>query len=137
MASGRSGLSGRFAVDVKDLPAIKQFVAAAAEQLELTLEQRLRLALVTEELAVNIMNYSDSAEPFFTIEIMVSPVGKLKICFVDFGEPFNPLESADIDVASPLEERNRGGLGLFLVKQHVRRMTYQRKGNRNMVCLEM
>ena len=53
----------------------------------------------------------------------------------DRGIPFNPLAKSDADVTLSAEERGIGGLGIFLVKQIMDRVEYERKGNENILKL--
>jgi len=46
------------------------------------------------------------------------------LIFSDNGRPFNPLEYAEPDTTSPLEEREEGGLGLLIVKKTMDTMNY-------------
>ena len=53
------------------------------------------------------------------------------LTFVDGGKPYNPLENKDPDVSLPAEEREIGGLGIFLVKKTMDDVQYERKGDQN------
>jgi sigma-B regulation protein RsbU (phosphoserine phosphatase) len=53
------------------------------------------------------------------------------LTFVDGGKPYNPLENDDPDVSLPAEERQIGGLGIFLVKKTMDDVRYERKGDQN------
>ena len=47
--------------------------------------------------------------------------------------PFNPLESKDPDTSLSAEERQIGGLGIFLVKKTMDEMRYERRGEENVL----
>jgi serine/threonine-protein kinase RsbW len=49
----------------------------------------------------------------------------------DDGPPFDPLSLPPPDVTASLEERRVGGLGVFLVRQMMDEVSYQRTGKRN------
>ena len=58
--------------------------------------------------------------------------GEITLEFIDGGIPFNPLDKADPDISLPLEQREIGGLGIFLVREMMDDVayTYVNKENR-------
>lgn len=59
----------------------------------------------------------------------------LEITLVDDGVAFDPLERADPDTEAALEDRPIGGLGIYLVKQLMDRVDYERVGRQNRLRL--
>lgn len=93
-----------------------------------------RMILVTEELFVNIVNYAYPDTPGDVLfEIAVDTSVKLKV--IDFGIPFNPLEAAAPDVHAPLSDREAGGIGIYLTQKFTDRVTYERRGNQNILTI--
>ena len=45
--------------------------------------------------------------------------------------PFNPLEKPDPDITLSAEERNIGGLGIFLTKKFMDSVEYEYSGGKN------
>ena len=58
-----------------------------------------------------------------------------EITFVDEGVPFDPLAKDDPDVTLSAEERQIGGLGIFLVKKTMDDMTYRREDGKNILTI--
>ena len=56
--------------------------------------------------------------------------------FEDWGVPYNPLEKPDPDITLSAEERNVGGLGIFIVKKTMDSMTYKREYKKNILRIE-
>jgi anti-sigma regulatory factor (Ser/Thr protein kinase) len=52
---------------------------------------------------------------------------------MDQGVPYDPLKKPDPDVALSAEEREIGGLGIFLVKKTMDEMTYEYKDAQNVL----
>ena len=50
---------------------------------------------------------------------------------IDEGIPYNPLEKEDPDVTLSAEERQIGGLGIFIVKKSMDMTAYEREGDKN------
>ena len=92
-----------------------------------------QIDLAVEEIFVNIAHYSGSEDAVIncTYEISGSGKGILQIIFIDSGKPFNPLEKADPDITLSAEERNIGGLGIFLTKKFMDSVDYEYFGGKN------
>ena len=59
----------------------------------------------------------------------------LTVILKDAGVPFNPLEHAEPDLTSPAEERQIGGLGIFLCKQMMDSVEYEYTDNCNVLTM--
>ncbi len=72
------------------IPALTGFVSGIAEKFQLSREERIKLELITEEAALSIIenSFSKGQKGFYEVAVKYLP-GKLKICFVDKGEPFD------------------------------------------------
>lgn len=62
--------------------------------------------------------------------------GALDVLIVDDGVPFDPLARVDPDTTAPIEARPVGGLGIYLVRQLVDRVDYERLGPENRLRLK-
>ena len=60
---------------------------------------------------------------------------KLSVTFIDDGIPFNPFNERKVDTTLSVEDRDIGGLGIFLVKELVDSYKYNRKINQNVVVI--
>lgn len=69
-----------------------------------------------------------------TIEVELG-TDRLTVTLSDDGQPFNPLDAASPDTASPLEDRPVGGLGIHLVRRLMDEVHYHRRGSHNVVVL--
>jgi anti-sigma regulatory factor (Ser/Thr protein kinase) len=98
----------------ESLDEVLAFVETVAEDMPFKLQNQL--AIAAEEIFVNIANYAYEAggEAVITAE---SDDEKLVLTFEDKGTPYNPLEKDDPDVEASAEEREIGGLGIFMIKK--------------------
>ena len=60
---------------------------------------------------------------------------EFSITFIDSGIPYNPLEKEDPDVTLSAEEREIGGLGIFLVRKTMDAMEYARQDGHNVLTI--
>ena len=61
--------------------------------------------------------------------------GGVTLTFIDSGVAYNPLEQKEPDVTLSAEERQVGGLGIFLVKKTMDDMTYRREDGKNILTI--
>jgi len=96
--------------------------------------------LALEELVTNCIKYAydDAAEHTIAVELAIeeSAAGpELRITVVDDGRPFDPLEAPPPDLTSKAEDRQIGGLGLFLLREMADGIAYERRGGTNRTTL--
>ena len=61
--------------------------------------------------------------------------GAVSFTFIDRGVPFDPLRRSDPDLTLPAEEREIGGLGIFLTKEIMDDVRYAYRDGQNMLTL--
>lgn len=97
-----------------------------------------KIRLVCEEAFVNVINY---AYPDSDGEIEIqynenSEEKKFSITMLDSGVEFDPLKKEDPDITLAMEEREIGGLGIFMIKQIMDNVVYERKNGQNVLFME-
>lgn len=102
----------------------------------------LQIQLIIEEVFVNICHYAyqekmelSEEEKLVWIEYGFED-GKFVLTLKDRGIPFDPLAKKDPDVTLSAEERQIGGLGIFLTKKIMDRVEYTFKDGFNILYLE-
>lgn len=55
------------------------------------------------------------------------------LVFIDQGIPYNPLENKDPDITLNLEEREIGGLGIYMVKKIMDEVSYEYMDGQNIL----
>ena len=58
------------------------------------------------------------------------------ITFIDQGIPFDPLKSEAPDTGLPAEERDLGGLGIFMVKKGMDEISYAYRDGKNILSIK-
>ncbi|MDR2781147.1 MAG: ATP-binding protein [Holosporaceae bacterium] len=94
------------------------------------------ILLILDEVVTNVISYAypDGEEHDFTLEIDKKG-DRITIKLVDSGIPFDPLGKVDPDVDSSIEERQIGGLGIFIVKQLSEVVEYSRVDDKNQLTI--
>lgn len=90
-----------------------------------------RLKVCSEEILVNIIDYSKSERLWISCEFLQDQKA-LRFEFVDEGTPYNPLEEKpEIDLESDIDEREIGGLGIFLYTTIMDQLEYKFEEGKN------
>jgi len=90
--------------------------------------------LIAEEIFTNIVYYA-YAPGNGSVLIVISVTDKIILKFEDTGKPYNPLLQPDPDLEISMENRDIGGLGIFIVKKLADSIEYSRIDNRNILTV--
>lgn len=88
----------------------------------------------TERLVLLFWNISFCGLYNVNIEAQINEK-RLKFVISDHGTPFDPTEKEDADVTLSVEERPIGGLGIYLVRQIMDSVNYERLDGMNVLTL--
>ncbi len=116
------------------LSAVADYVKAAAAIAGLDKGTTYRLRLAVDEIVTNIVTHGYAEAGLQgTVDLRAEiDEGALTISVEDTGVAFDPRQlGAPGGLDLPLEQRNSGGLGVYLVIQNVDRFLYERVGGRN------
>ena len=122
---------------VDNLEKVLAFVDAELEKLDCPMKAQMQIDVAVEELFVNIASYAYTPdEGDATIRIETAPETRtVLITFLDRGVPYDPLAKPDPDVALSVEERQIGGLGIFMVKKSMDSMKYAYRDGQNILAI--
>jgi serine/threonine-protein kinase RsbW len=120
--------------DVAEVPVLAAWVEQLGEELGLDMPEVFQLNLALEEAVVNVMNYAYEGEGL--IKLSVTSDGQ-EVVFIleDEGKEFDPTKVDDPDITLSVEERQIGGLGIFLVQQFMESVVYCRKDGKNILTM--
>ena len=124
-----------FEAKVENLDQALAFVDECLEPLGASMKAQMQIDVAVEELFVNVASYA-YAPGIGPITLRVEPEdGAVTITLVDRGTPYDPLEKADPDVTLSAEDRQIGGLGIFMVKKSMDAMEYRREDGCNILTI--
>ena len=112
-------------------------VAAATDDLAAALESvpkadKARLMVAADEIFANIARYSGATRWSLAVERVHCPDG-VRLTIADDGKAFDPLSQRDPDTTLCAEDREVGGLGIFIVKKTMSPVTYKRRNGQNIL----
>lgn len=122
--------------DVAETPKINEFMTSVAAEANLDEATTSSLNLAIEEAIVNVMNYAYPKDHIgkIKLEAYVNDI-RMKFIITDGGEPFDPTSAAEPDTNADLDDRPIGGLGIFLVRQIMDSVNYERIDGYNILTL--
>lgn len=122
---------------VSNLDQVLAFVDGQLETMDCSMKAQMQIDVAVEEIYVNIANYAYAPETGKAyISVQPDPDNaSVTIEFRDNGIPFDPLAKADPDVTLSAEERNIGGLGIYMVKKSMDVLEYSRKDGQNILTI--
>lgn len=121
-----------------NLGNVLDFIGSHLEAADCPMKSKMQLDLAVEEIFINIANYAYAPEigkATVRVEVSNDPVA-VTITFVDRGVPYDPLKKEDPDVTLSAEDRQIGGLGIFLTKKIMDDVSYEYKDGQNVLTLK-
>ena len=118
-----------------NLQDVIDFATAQLEEHDCSMKVVMQMELVIEEIFVNVSSYAyhpDTGDVTICVDFAENP-SAVEMTFIDGGKPYNPLEKEDPDTTLDIDEREIGGLGIFLVKKNVDDIAYEYADGKNIL----
>ena len=126
------------AATVENIEIVTDFVNEQLEALNCPMKAQMQIDIAIDELFGNIAHYAYHPEvgsATVRIDVEQDPV-TVVITFLDGGVPYDPLMAADPDVTQSAQERQLGGLGIYMVKKSMDAITYEYKDGKNILTIK-
>lgn len=123
---------------IDSIPAVTAFVDEQLEALNCPMKAQMQIDIAIDELFSNIAFYAYNPEvgpATVRVEVQQDPLAVL-ISFIDNGVPYDPLSRQDPDTTLSAEEREIGGLGIYMVKKSMDAVTYEYKNGQNVLTIK-
>ena len=122
----------RIVNEISNLENLIDQIDAFLVECYLSAKAIFNIKLCIDELVSNSINYGYPNKSSGEIEIYLTIDNDIaKIIVIDNAIEYNPLKSADPNLDTLLDERQIGGLGVFLVKQLTIQQSYSRINDKN------
>ena len=150
----------------ENLSQVIEFIGSNLEEVGCGMKAQTQIEVSVEELFVNIAHYAYSGAvggasdtvrngtanascATSTAEAAKNSIGSATITFdfasetrtvaislIDSGVPYNPLSKPDPDITLSAEERQIGGLGIFMVKKNMDEVLYSFAEGKNITTIK-
>ena len=129
--------SEQLTVDAKreNLTQVLTFIDGILESEDCDMKAMMQLDVAVEEIFINIASYAytDSVGKAQILVTVTEDPKAVEIEFRDKGTPFDPLAKPDPDTTLSAEERQIGGLGIYMVKKSMDKVSYEYKDGQNIL----
>ncbi len=116
---------------------VTDFISEDLEREQCSARVNMQVCLAVEEIFLNIVNYAyrpKDGDATVRCSIGGDPL-QIIIQFLDKGHPYNPLERKEPNLDLTAEEREIGGLGIFLVKKSMDSVEYVYQEGKNILTI--
>lgn len=124
-----------FAATVENIEAVTDFINEQLEAADCPMKVQIQIDIAVDEIFGNIAHYAytpETGDATVRVEIEENPHSAV-ITFIDSGVPYNPLSQTEPDITLSADEREIGGLGIFMVKKTMDEVTYEHKNGMNIL----
>ncbi|MBR4720226.1 MAG: ATP-binding protein [Clostridia bacterium] len=123
---------------VENINKVTEFINEQLETCGCPIKAQMQIDVAIDELFSNIAHYAynpDVGPATVRVEARENPLSVI-ITFIDNGKPYDPLKKTDPDITLSAEDREIGGLGIFLVKKTMDDVSYEYKDGQNILTIK-
>lgn len=119
---------------IESMPDVIKFMDDILKEETVNKSDRAKLLVAVDELYSNICRYSKASEAEITCHVVPEYV---QIVFEDNGVAYNPLENDMPDITQNAEEREIGGLGIYMVRTMMDDVEYENADGKNRLTIKL
>ncbi len=122
---------------VKELPALVEFLQRVWQDWALPAAAAFPFELALDEVFMNVVMHGTTPDgPPRVVFVLLRHAGSaVTMVMEDDGPAFDPLTLDAPDIDAPIEERELGGLGVFLVRELMDEVSYAYTGTHNQLTM--
>ena len=129
--------SRTFSAKTEALADVLGFVEETLESYDCAMKIQMAVCVAIEEVFVNVAHYAyGDGEGEVTLGMHFDDATRtVTFRMADKGIPFDPLKKPDPDITLSAEERDVGGLGIFITKKTMDQVTYAYENGENILTM--
>lgn len=123
---------------IKNIEKVTDFVNEELEKLDCPMKAQIQIDVAIDELFGNIAHYAYNPEVgpvTIRVEVVQEPMAVV-LTFIDNGVPYDPLAKEDPDISLSADQRQIGGLGIYMVKKSMDEITYEYRAGQNILRIK-
>ena len=126
-----------FSANKDALPEVIAFTEECLESFGCPMKSSMAICVAVEEIFVNIASYAyGDSTGNASLSFGFDENERLMTLVVsDEGVPFNPLQREEPDITLSAEERDIGGLGIFITKKTMDTVSYKNENGKNILTM--
>ncbi|MBQ9384145.1 MAG: ATP-binding protein [Ruminiclostridium sp.] len=122
----------------ENVDTVIEFVDEMLEEYGCGMKEQMAIDVAIDELFANIAHYAYNPETGYAtvrVDVLKDPLS-VEVTFIDNGRQYDPLAKEDPDTTLSLEEREIGGMGIFIVKKSMDAVNYEYKDGKNILTIK-
>lgn len=123
---------------VENIKTVTDFVNEQLEAFDCPIKVQMQIDIAIDELFGNIAHYAynlSDGNVTVKVEFTENPLTVL-ITFIDEGIPYDPTKQTEPDITLSADERQIGGLGIYMVKKLMDEIMYEYKNGQNILSVK-
>ena len=123
---------------VENIEIVTNFVNEQLKALDCPMKTQMQIDIAIDELFGNIAHYAYHpavGNATVRVEVTEEPLAVI-VTFIDGGVPYDPLKAVKPDITLSAEERQPGGLGIYMVKKSMDEIAYEYKDGKNILSIK-
>ncbi len=125
--------------DIGNLDKVTEYINSRLRRYGCPYKTMMQINIIIDELFGNIAYYAypqETGDVTVGVKVVQEKTLAAVITFTDYGIPYNPLEKEDPDTSLSAQEREIGGLGIYIVKSSVDDISYEYTEGRNILSIK-
>lgn len=123
---------------IENIPIVTEFVETNLQNMNCPIKAQMQINIAIDELFSNIAYYAyhpDIGPATVRVEVLENPMA-VTITFIDNGIPYDPLKEKLPNLNLSLDERDVGGLGIYMVKKSMDEISYEYNNGQNILKIK-
>lgn len=110
------------------MTTVQTMVEEMMDEAGIPMKIAMKVSIAIDEIYSNIIRYSQAKQAEITCMITEE---ELKLIFTDDGNAYNPLDADEPDITLGIDEREEGGLGIFIARKIMNVLEYCYEDGKN------
>lgn len=120
--------------DIKSLNTVNDYICEKLNKINVSTSVLNKVQIIIDEIYSNIMNYSNAKK----LEVKYSfDKEHLVLEFSDDGSQYDPTKKSDPDITLSADDREIGGLGIYMVKKTASSLDYKYENCKNILQISI
>jgi anti-sigma regulatory factor (Ser/Thr protein kinase) len=123
---------------IDNIQTVTDFVDEQLELFECPMKAQMQINIAIDEIFGNIAHYAykpNDGSATVRVEVLKEPLSVI-ITFIDNGKPYDPLKTKEPDITLSVDDREVGGLGIYMVKNLMDEIIYEYKDGKNILTIK-
>ena len=121
----------------ENIDLVTDFINEQLDEIDCPMKLQVKIDIAVDEIFGNIAHYAYAPNTGqVTVRVELTEEPSVIITFFDNGIPYDPTAKADPDITLSIEDREIGGLGIYMVKKSMDEVSYEYRDGQNVLTIK-